>query len=246
MVLVGRTDPWKNAGVAADPPIQVHVDHHALVFSPDGRRLYDGNDGGVWSTANPQAAAIAWKNLNATLVINQYYPSISIHPGDLNLAFGGAQDNGTQRYTGKPVWDYVTCGDGGWTAIDPTQPGTVFAACQSIEVLKSIDGGTTWLEVINGIDKTDRVAFMAPLVIDPSATDDAGHVTRGNEQPGVLRAIGVAPSDPQTVYTGAGTGAVYVTTRVDAHDPARGTSLRFRWIPPIRPLRMSPSPALPA
>ena len=63
-----------------------HVDHHALVFTADGTRLYDSNDGGIWSTDNPSTGSIPWKNLNGTLALTQYYPSLSIHPGNLGIS----------------------------------------------------------------------------------------------------------------------------------------------------------------
>ncbi len=37
----------------------LHVDHHALAYDKNGTRLYDGNDGGMWSTTTPRAASVA-------------------------------------------------------------------------------------------------------------------------------------------------------------------------------------------
>jgi uncharacterized protein (TIGR03437 family) len=261
---------WTDVG-AANAVEYPHVDHHALVFATNAARFYDGSDGGVWSSANHRAAAIPWTNLNSTLVITQFYPGFSIHPGDLNFGFAGAQDNNTQRYSGSLVWQSVLGGDGGWNAIDPSASGTVYGECQNICLSKSVDGGNTWVETDFAIDPTDRTTFEAPLVMDPSdpqrlffgtqrlwqtrdgegswraispnltATSSAGSsertaldngvITRGIDNPAVLRAIAVAPSDPQTVYTGAGTGAVYVTTHVDANDP-NGWLNRSQGLPP--------------
>ncbi len=66
---------------------------------------------------------MSWTELNDTLAITQFYPGLSINPTNANIAFAGAQDNGTQRYGGIINWSYVTCGDGGFTAIDAAIPG---------------------------------------------------------------------------------------------------------------------------
>jgi uncharacterized protein (TIGR03437 family) len=213
----------------------LHVDHHALAFAAGATRLYDGNDGGVWSTSTPEAASIAWTNLNSTLTITQFYPSLSINPGNLNIAFGGAQDNGTETYSGNLAWQYTTCGDGGWTAIDPSQTSTIYASCQNIMIEKSTTGGAGWSLVSNEISQNDRSAFIPPLVMDPSnplrlyfgtyrlwqTSDGAGGwaaVSDDLTAGGDVRAIAVAPSDPQTVYSGSSDGEVWVTRLVDARD----------------------------
>ncbi len=202
----------------------VHVDQHGLGFAPSGR-LYVANDGGAYRTDNPSTPGRpSWTNLNSTLAITEFYPSLAIHPANSLIALAGAQDNGTQRYSGQVTWEGVTCGDGGWTIIDPSQPTTVYAACQNIDIRKSNSNGSlgTWTQVLRGIDATDRRRFIAPLVMDPSnsqrlyfgtyrlyqTSDGAASwaaispdVTGGGT--GTVTAIGVAPSDPNTVYTGS-------------------------------------------
>jgi hypothetical protein len=39
---------------------------------------------------------------------------------------GGTQDNGTQRYSGNPAWELSDPGDGGFTAIDPSNPTRMY------------------------------------------------------------------------------------------------------------------------
>lgn len=115
----------------------IHVDMHAIAFSATGSVMYVGNDGGVWSTANPTATAISWTNRNATLGTLQFYPGLSVHPSNPAFrSFGGTQDNGLQRYNGGIPsnllqWDDTgTLGDGGFTAIDPNFPSNTFAASE--------------------------------------------------------------------------------------------------------------------
>src|SRR6185436_12717280 len=115
-----------NGGATGAP----HVDHHAVVFSNDGRRFYNGNDGGAWHTDVFTGNNIVWNNLNATLSLTQYYPAISIHPTNPNLTLGGAQDNGSHVFQGNPQWTLISGGDGGSTAIDQSMPNFAYAAFQ--------------------------------------------------------------------------------------------------------------------
>ena len=96
--LYGSSDggaTWKKI----DPSL--HVDHHALVFSADGARLYDGNDGGVWRTEDLNPLPSTWTNLNATFTTALFSPGISMSPGNPNIGYGGTQDNSTLRYNGN-------------------------------------------------------------------------------------------------------------------------------------------------
>src|SRR5260370_15079810 len=110
-----------------------HTDHHALAFSSDGSRLYDGDDGGAYSTTTLNGAPGPWANLNATLAITEFSSNVSIHPSDPTIAFGGTQDNGTQSYTGNLAWDQTVGGDGGWTQIDFAVPAIFYGSFQGIQ-----------------------------------------------------------------------------------------------------------------
>ena len=60
------------------------------MFTGDGARLYDGSDGGVWSTNFPNIfGTIPWANLNATLALTQFYPNLSMHPTDPAITLAG-------------------------------------------------------------------------------------------------------------------------------------------------------------
>src|SRR5262249_31939816 len=145
---------WTNVTQGADG-FSLHADLHALAFSADGNVLYAGNDGGVWRTSGTNATQIPWTELNDTLAITQFYFSPAINPKDVTDSFGGTQDNGTQKYSGLLTWDWVTCGDGGWTAIDLVTPSTVYASCTSVNgwVWKSTAGGISgsWSPAASGI-----------------------------------------------------------------------------------------------
>ena len=148
----------------------IHADMHALTFFPNGNTLYLGNDGGAYKTTQITASTPVFTALNDTLGLTQFYPGLAMHPTNPSISIGGTQDNGTVLFGGSPTWNDVVCGDGGYTAIDFSTPSTIYATCQEIDIIKSSAGGAfnTWDFLIDGIDTSDRVDFIPPLVMDPS------------------------------------------------------------------------------
>ena len=217
----------------------VHGDMHALAFTPDGGTLYLGNDGGAYSTTPITATNPTFNQLNATLSLTQMYPGLSIDPANVAHAIGGTQDNGTVLYTGSLAWNDVTCGDGGYTAIDAMIPSTMYATCPQINIQKSTSSGTagTWNAAQNGVNTADRVDFIPPLIMDPAQSNTlyfgtfrvyqttngastwaaiSPDLTNGSGFWAVITSIAVAPTDSNTVYAGTGDSHVQVTTNAGA------------------------------
>jgi uncharacterized repeat protein (TIGR01451 family) len=230
----------------------LHPDHHALQFDSSGATLYEGNDGGVWKTTDPTGSS-SWTNLNGTLATLQYYTGISINRSNPKIAFGGTQDNSTERYTGALLWQSVTCGDGGYTAIDFSNSNIVYADCQQIAVQKSTSGGAvnTWLSAETGIDTTDRVLWIPPLIMDSAnslnlyfgtyrvyqTTNGAGTWTAISPDltvGGDISTLAVDPRDTNVVWSGSSDGQVYVTTNANAGVSAvwtnQSTGLPVRYV----------------
>jgi uncharacterized protein (TIGR03437 family) len=231
----------------------LHVDHHALAFSADGSRLYDGDDGGVWMTTDVTGFPNTWNNLNSSFAIAQFSPGFSINPTDANIAYAGTQDNSTMRYSGRLAWDEVACGDGGWTVIDPSSPTQAFTSCQNISLLKSLPQGG-WVSILSGINQADPHQFYAPFIGDPSdglrLYFGSNHVYQTNDGGGswsaispditnnrTITTIAVAPSDPNVVYAGTSNGLVQVTTNATQSGGAdwsnRSTGLPIRVVTQI-------------
>ncbi|MGB6688245.1 MAG: IPT/TIG domain-containing protein [Terracidiphilus sp.] len=217
-----------------DQSAGLHPDTHALAFTPDGSTLYTGNDGGVWRTTDPTANAIPWTDLNYTLAITEFYPGLSMDPGNLNHSYVGTQDNGTERYSGALGWPTVACGDGGPTVIDYVDTSTIYANCIGLSLYKSTDDGSHWNAVTTGFDGTDRTAWVPPLAIDSEHHETlyfgtyrvyrtqnggsnwkaiSGDLTNPNNSNhnGTLSTITVARSDDNTVYTGSDDAEIEVT-----------------------------------
>ncbi len=158
----------------------IHVDTHAFAFDPNGS-FYIGNDGGVWSSTNVTTAPGGqnWSDLNNSLSLTQFYPGNSIDPSNPEIGFAGAQDNGMQMFNGQLGWtDTASCGDGAWTAIDPSTPSTVYTTCEAIgqigTILKNQEDGTganfgsNWIALDTPAMDTDNTNFIPPMVVDPS------------------------------------------------------------------------------
>jgi uncharacterized protein (TIGR03437 family) len=222
---------WTSTGLPYLGPnqVRIHTDWHYLAFTSDATKLYVANDGGVYSTSDIAASQILWTELNDTLAITQFYPGLAIHPTNATIALAGTQDNRTQRFSGNTSWNAVTCGDGGYNAIDPALPSFAIATCTSSNnpvVQQTVNSGSTWISAQYGIDmsSTERVDFIPPTTMDPSngqtlyygashiwqSRDGGGKwlpvspdVTGGS---GTVQTIAVSPSDPNTVYAGSSDG----------------------------------------
>jgi hypothetical protein len=161
--------------------VRPHVDTHALAFASTGAtpRLYTGDDGGVWRTDDPTVIPhVVWVDLNNTLGLTQFYPGMGVHPSDQNIIYGGNQDNGTPKYSGTLDWtDMGVCGDGGYFAIDPIVPSTVYASCQAYSINRSVQNGDvisgipSFTGITTGINQSDSSQFIPPLVIDSSLSN---------------------------------------------------------------------------
>ena len=219
-----------------------HVDNHAIALvklSTGKVRLYLGNDGGIWRTDDAEASSVTWTNLNnPSLTLTQFYPSISIHPSAPTVSFGGTQDNASQNYQGGTSWvDNNLCGDGASTAVDSIVPSTVYIGCATGALINaSYQNGAlgSFSPAVNGINSSDYMSFIPPLVTDQNAGDvlyfgttkvyqsvDAGNTwmpisydLANGPSGGWLTALAVEPGNSSVVYAGTNNGLVYFATNV--------------------------------
>lgn len=150
----------------------MHVDHHAIVFHPTNFSIiYFGTDGGVFKSTD---GGVNFLDMNSGFVTTQFY-SGAVHPTQ-EIYYGGTQDNGTLKSTSTPAWSMVLGGDGGATAVDYVNPNNVYTEYIYLSFRRSTNAGATWTLAMNGIPKngdgssgtSDRCAFIAPFVMDPS------------------------------------------------------------------------------
>jgi photosystem II stability/assembly factor-like uncharacterized protein len=113
----------------------VHPDHHALWIDPkDGKHLIVGGDGGLYSSKDRGQTFTAHRGL----VISQFY-GVAVDSRTPFRVYGGLQDNGNWGGpTATPYedgitladWHRLTGADGFQTAVDPTDPDTVYVESQ--------------------------------------------------------------------------------------------------------------------
>ena len=216
----------------------IHVDQHALTFTPSNpSQLWSGNDGGVWKTDNASLTSPNWQNLNGNLALLQFQ-SVAVPPADPNIAYGGTQDNGTNKYTGSNIWSHVDDGDGGQTAVDFVTPLTVYHTFFGVSFRRSDNGGTTWLTKQTGLGTGDPSLFYVPVEMDPTnaavlylgtyrlfrtvnradswsaiSTDLTVDPLDPNNF-GEISAIGVSKSNGNVIYVGSSNAQIQVTTNL--------------------------------
>lgn len=250
---------WDNP----DLPTFAHADQHALVFHPgyngkSNQILFVGSDGGVVATTNARAAtakgpkaacqpggALRWASVDRGYAVTQFYAGTSYPDG--RAYFGGSQDNGTVwgsdaagGGTGPDAWVTVLGGDGGFVAVDPEAPSTLWAEYTGISLQRTTDNGAHWADATTGIDATEDTEFIVPFVLAPSDSavlylvgssvwrtrDGAASWTAASPRlttdHQVLTAVAVHPSDADRVWAGDSLGNVFGTTVGLTSGPAGG------------------------
>ncbi len=229
----------------------IHPDHHGLFFHPQyngttNQILFNTQDGGLYRTNNARASvaglpsapgactstnAVAWSSLNNGYAGTQFYHGTAYPDG--SRYFAGAQDNGIQRgddVTGPNSWQFLTCGDGGYTGINPANTNVLYASCQNVDILKSTNG-TNFSSADSGITASEGSIFIPPFAVDPNnaqnlwfggarawrTIDAAGSWTGASTTFGSDRvtAIAIAPGNSNVVLmsgNGSGNSRVYRTT----------------------------------
>ena len=222
-------------------PSYAHADQHIIAFhlnynGTTNKQMFVGSDGGIFRTDDARAAVatgalavcsprntqVRWKSLNQGLAVTQFYHGLPLVNGQ--SFFGGTQDNGTVLGTeasGANRWREIHGGDGGYVALDPTNPNVLFATNPGGFLVKSTDGGATFSPAMFGLND-DGGLFIAPVVIDPSepqrlwlggsklwrSNRGGANWSAASAGPGFVSAIAVAPTDSNIVLAGNAYGAI--------------------------------------
>jgi photosystem II stability/assembly factor-like uncharacterized protein len=256
-------DGGRNWGLASwanqSFPSYTHVDQHAITFHPqyDGagnQVVLIGNDGGIFRSTNARAATskganapcaggqpiqIAWTSLNHGYGVTQFYHGTPLPDGTQYL--GGTQDNGTllgSDAAGPDEWKRVFGGDGGFTAVHPTQPGTWLMETQwTGNVVRTTNGGATLFQSRTGLDPIKasglgpegNFLFIPPFTHDPVSNAvwlGGEFLYRGGNfgqswskvpaskapNGGRISAIAISPRASATVFAGTDQGHILRTT----------------------------------
>ncbi|CAB3809600.1 hypothetical protein LMG28614_07080 [Paraburkholderia ultramafica] len=222
--LSGNTWTWRtisNKGASGD---SIHPDQHAIAFEP-GRpdTIYVGCDGGLYRSPD---RGITWTSCNNGLVISEF-EYLAQNFGSSRWVIGGTQDNGTERWTGSPVWTHVADGDGGDCAINRTTPNTVFHTYYSMSPERSTTGGDfgSWTYLPPPVPAGEGSLFYPPMDASASGGDtiaiggDALYVSRNNMTswtrlpfPSAARSSAMYVPNANTLYVGSTDGRIFRTT----------------------------------
>jgi photosystem II stability/assembly factor-like uncharacterized protein len=265
----GRTWGLANYWWAAELGAQgdfAHADQHALVFHPryngtSNQILWVAGDGGVYRTANARAtvgkgaaapcdisaSAVRWTSLNHGYGVTQFYHG-AVFPGGQTY-LGGTQDLGTVLggdAAGPEGWRQILGRDGGFVALDPAHPQTVYAESGFLSLVKSTDGGATFVPATAGISG-GAFPYIVPFTLDSRdpqrlwlggdalwrSDDGAAHWSRASfpiaaNGADLASAIAVSPHDDQRVVAGTSQGTIA------RNDAALSASALTSW-PAVRP-----------
>ncbi|HYV98342.1 MAG TPA: hypothetical protein VE967_12855, partial [Gemmatimonadaceae bacterium] len=217
-------------------PSFVHADQHFIVFDPhyDGvgnQTMYATNDGGVARTDNARAAvsddvcapgrsSVVFRSLNHNYGATQFYNGQPFQGGLTVIA--GAQDNGT-LIGGAPAtdgWKRSFGGDGGYVAIDPIDPGTVYVESQFAHIQRVSPSEVTDLTL------PGDTLFITPFLLDPNDRtrlwSGARAVARltgtlwttaSTQLDGQVSALAVTPGNSNVMLAGTNAGTIYRTNK---------------------------------
>lgn len=170
-VYVGGINVWKSTNAGVDWSIRshwvwpsnfgyTHADIHTLDFF--GNTLFCGSDGGLFRSTN---GANDWIDITAGMQIMQIY-RLGGTQQDQDLVISGSQDNGCNVYDGSNTWMHVQGADGMESAIDPTDPNTMYCSNQNGGLRRSYDGGFDWDGITGDIDQSG--GWVTPYLLDPN------------------------------------------------------------------------------
>ena len=139
----------------------VHADQHALEFSPHNGNLYNGNDGGIYVTAN---GGTNWTDISDGLNIAQLY-KIGVSQQTYDLGINGYQDNGT-AICNNGAFTTEIGGDGMECIIDPTDDTYMYGALYYGDIRRSTNGGSTFASIATAIGLNG--GWVTPYKLDPN------------------------------------------------------------------------------
>ena len=206
-------------------PAHVHPDQHGIVFMVTGDTTpgYFAHDGGISRTLDGYSGLTTgsctgtnqFDSLSQTLGSMTEFVSVSVHPTSADILLGGTQGNGspkTSTATSSSTWQNALGGDGGFNAINPSNPEEWFAANPYVTIMKCESGpecnDAAFLQAVGSSDLGgDQGAYDTPYILDPQ---NSSEMLVGTCRVWQISTSGTAPlqlsNDFDTLGTGLCTG----------------------------------------
>src|SRR5208282_246604 len=206
-------------------PAHVHPDQHGIGFMVVGDTTpgYFAHDGGISRTLDGYSGLTTgnctgtnqFDSLSQTLGSMTEFVSVSVHPTSTDILLGGTQGNGspkTSTATSSSTWQNALGGDGGFNAINPSNPDEWFAANPYVTIMKCESGpecnDAAFLQVVGSSDLGgDQGAYDTPYILDPQ---NSSEMLVGTCRVWQIGTSGTAPlqlsNDFDTLGTGLCTG----------------------------------------
>jgi len=220
--LSGSTWTWLNLSSKSSGD-SIHPDQHAIAFEPgQPNTIYAGNDGGLFRSPD---RGITWQHCNNGLVITEF-EYLAQDYGSSRWLIGGTQDNGTERWTGSPVFYHAADGDGGWPGVNRTNPTEVFHTYYGMSLERSTSRGDfgTWSWIAPPLVQGEGSSFYPPFASSATTGDTiamggtALHISRDGGTNWIVRTFPAAATsstiyipNADTVYVATTDGRVYRT-----------------------------------
>ncbi len=227
----------------------MHADQHFIEFEGNSSdNIYFTNDGGLFKTSNGSAQVPQIEAINTNYVVTQFYAS-DLHPtAGVTYFLAGAQDNGTQQFTGQGLSATVQAsgGDGAYCNIDTEDPTYMFSQYVYNSYYRSQDGGTSFVSVAptsTAIKNSGR--FINPSKYDGKkkvlyAASSSGKIVRWKNattattfeqvtitgMPGIVSAVTVSTNQLDKIYLGDDAGRITEVSKASSlASPISGRSL---------------------
>lgn len=223
-VFVGGINIWRSTnsgtgwGISAhwtgeNQTPYVHADIHDMDFSHLTNDLYAATDGGLFKSTNNGET---WSDASGNMEIHQFY-RISIFENDPAFLLGGAQDNGSSRFSNNR-WTQISGGDGMDNIISHSNKNVLFASSQGGNIVKSTDGGNSVDPIVSSFTTGEPGDWIAPMRMSSQdanklyvgflnvwTSDDGGDDwTRLGTIPNAqstIHSLAISQSNPSWIYT---------------------------------------------
>ena len=234
----------------------LHVDWHAFEYAPsDPTVIVGGNDGGVHASYD---RGNSWVSRNTNIAVTQFYPGIAVHPTIPDFIAGGLQDNSSLWGFGSGFWTMsAPSGDGGWNAFSPTNSNVFWTTSYVTSFIVRVTRnplGTGISQTQRGFTSTDRKAFLAPMVIDPTSSTTlyyatfrlwrtqnegvawsaiTGDLTKGGAA--TITSVAISPVDARVIWVGTSDGNVQLSQDAGVTFTVVSSALPSRAVTDIAP-----------